>query len=207
MAAISEPLAAEAQALLDFWFGDATDDVEVATKQASLWWSKKPEVDATLAERFGDLCERARNGELESWKETPRGRLAVIVAIDQLSRNIHRESADAFSEDRRALRLSIEGVEAGDDLHLRPIERVFLYMPLMHAEDIGAQAKSVELFERLLQAVPESQKKVFEGNLRFAIAHRDIVQRFGRFPHRNGVLERTSTAEELEFLTQPGSSF
>lgn len=196
-----------AQALLDLWFGNDEDPVRTSAAKASLWWGKDPETDALLAARFGELRERAKRGDLDDWKRTARGRLALVIALDQLSRNLHRGTPEAFAADPKALALALEGIDQGQDAELGPLERTFLYMPLMHAEDASIQKRCVELFQSLCDSVPPEQREVFSGSVRFAEAHRDIVVRFRRFPHRNSILGRTSTAEEMEFLTQPNSSF
>jgi len=193
--------------LLAFWFGSAADDSAVAREQSRLWWSHDPEVDAEIEERFGALAKRAANGELDLWASTPRGRLALILLCDQLPRNIHRGTPQAFATDDRALTLAHEGLGAGVDRELRPIERVFLLMPLEHAEAIGAQDESVRRFRALVGEVGEEVRPTFEEYLDYAIRHRDVIARFGRFPHRNAILSRPSTAEERSFLEQPGSSF
>jgi uncharacterized protein (DUF924 family) len=195
------------EAVLAFWFGTSDDDAAVLREKGALWWAKSDELDRSIRERFGELRERARRGELAGWLATPRGRLAVIVLLDQFSRNLFRGSPESFAADARALALALEGIRRGEDKQLRPVERVFLYMPLMHAEQASMQDQCVTLFERLRDAAPEALREAFASNVKFAEAHRDIVWRFGRFPHRNQVLGRTSTAEEIEFLTQPGSSF
>ncbi len=193
-------------AVLDFWFGAEPDDGVVAERQAPLWWSKDPGADATIRARFGNLIEAAGAGELD-WVGTPAGRLAHILVADQFSRVIHRGTPLAFALDPLARRLCREGIEHGDDRRLRAIERVFFYLPFEHSEELADQERSVELYRRLAADVEASLRPVFEGYLEYAVRHREIVARFGRFPHRNAVLGRVSTAEETAFLTEPGSSF
>jgi uncharacterized protein (DUF924 family) len=127
--------------------------------------------------------------------------------LDQFARNMFRGSPRMFAEDERALRAATDGIEAGVDRMLRFSERTFLYMPLMHSEDLTKQKLCVQLFERLVEEHTGELRKIATENLRYAVAHRDIVERWGRFPHRNAVLDRTSTSDEIEFLKSPGSSF
>lgn len=193
--------------ILRFWFGNEIDDAAVARRQADLWWGKNTEADDGIASRFGDLIAKACDGELTEWEATARGRLALILLADQFPRSIHRGSALAFSCDAKALIWCLDGLAAGVDHRLRPIERVFFYLPLEHSEHLEHQERSVRLFRRLLDDVRAGQEKPFEEFLDFAVRHREIIARFGRFPHRNKVLGRASTPEEVEFLQEPGSSF
>ncbi len=196
------------QPLLDLWFGDEADDVLRATRQAPLWWGKSSEADALLASRFGMLAEAAAKGSLAHWADTPSGRLALILLLDQLPRNIHRGTPAAFAQDPLARDLCLKGLSIGADKSLSPLERVFFYLPLEHAESREQQARSVALFEALAaeQAGTPAQA-AFAGFADFARRHQVIIERFGRFPHRNDILGRTSTPEEAAFLQQPGSGF
>ncbi|MBF8302770.1 MAG: hypothetical protein HW396_1051, partial [Candidatus Dadabacteria bacterium] len=153
--------------------------------------------------------ELAVGGKLKSWENTPRGTLALIILLDQFSRNIYRGTAKAFSQDSLALYVCLRGIEKGFDKRLHPVERLFLYMPLEHSEDLEMQKKSVEYFsmlEKLFPAPPSLASMVSEFK-KYAGMHYVIIERFGRFPHRNEILGRKSTPEEIEFLKQPGSSF
>ncbi|MER0328507.1 DUF924 family protein [Aeromonas veronii] len=196
------------QPLLDLWFGDEADDVLWATRQAPLWWGKSSETDALLASRFGELAEAAAKGSLAHWADAPSGRLALILLLDQLPRNIHRGTPAAFAQDPQARDLCLKGLSIGADKSLSPLERVFFYLPLEHAESREQQARSVALFEALAaeQAGTPAQA-TFAGFADFARRHQVIIERFGRFPHRNDILGRTSTPEEAAFLQQPGSGF
>ncbi|WP_279495886.1 DUF924 family protein [Aeromonas veronii] len=196
------------QPLLALWFGDEADDVLRATRQAPLWWGKSSETDALLASRFGELVEAAAKGSLAHWADTPSGRLALILLLDQLPRNIHRGTPAAFARDPLARDLCLKGLSIGADKSLSPLERVFFYLPLEHAESREQQARSVALFEALTaeQAGTPAQA-TFAGFADFARRHQVIIERFGRFPHRNDILGRTSTPEEATFLQQPGSGF
>lgn len=196
------------QPLLALWFGDEADDALRATRQASLWWGKSSETDALLASRFGELAEAAAKGSLAHWADAPSGRLALLLLLDQLPRNIHRGTPAAFAQDPLARDLCLKGLSIGADKSLSPLERVFFYLPLEHAESREQQARSVALFEALAaeQANTPAQA-TFAGFADFARRHQVIIERFGRFPHRNDILGRTSTQEEAAFLQQPGSSF
>ena len=196
------------QPLLALWFGDEADDVLRATRQAPLWWGKSSETDALLASRFGELAEAAAKGSLAHWADAPSGRLALILLLDQLPRNIHRGTPAAFAQDPLARGLCLKGLSIGADKSLSPLERVFFYLPLEHAESREQQARSVALFEALAaeQAGTPAQA-TFAGFADFARRHQVIIERFGRFPHRNDILGRTSTPEEAAFLQQPGSGF
>lgn len=195
------------ESILTFWFGTDEDDAKVAQQKTRLWWSKDAELDLAIAGRFAACTAAAANGELDAWAATPRGLLALILLTDQFPRSMYRDLPKAFAFDALALRWSLQGLEAGMDLQLRAIERVFFYLPLEHAESIEHQEHAVILFDRLLQQVPPSQQEIFAGFRQFAIRHRDIIARFGRFPHRNAIFERAATDEERIFLQTPGSGF
>lgn len=200
-------MSVDAQALLDYWFGADADDATVASKQAGLWWKSDPAVDDDLRTRFADLVDKGGHNELDEWVSTPRGLLALILLSDQLPRNIFRNTPRAFAFDPIARSHCREGIARGVDLELRPIERVFHYLPLEHSESISDQNDSVRLFSDLARNARTETKEVFQNYLRFAERHREIIDRFGRFPHRNRILGRESTAEEIAFLQTPGSSF
>jgi uncharacterized protein (DUF924 family) len=174
--------------VLGFWFAE-TDP--------KAWWSADPAFDERIRGRFAGLHAQAAQGELYGWRTEPRGRLAEIIVLDQFSRNLFRGSARAFAQDLAALVLAEEAVSAGAHLALEPVERAFLLLPYMHSESRAIHAEA----ERLYRAYAPPD------NLDFELRHKAIVDRFGRYPHRNAVLGRDSTPEELEFLGQPGSSF
>ena len=176
-----------AQQVLHFWRGD-------------LWFKGGAEVDASIRAQFGPLVDQAMSGGLADWEATPLARLALILLLDQFSRNVYRGQARAFAGDARAQALSQRTLDAGEDAQLPRAGRLFVYMPLMHAETLAQQNACVACFERLHAGSPEGLKDILANNLQYAILHRDIVARFGRFPHRNAVLGRSSTPEELEFL-------
>ena len=195
------------QGVLDYWFGDAVDSAQVAERQAALWWGKSEDTDREIRERFETLLQVMVNGGNRFWLQFAESRLAAIVVLDQFSRNIYRDSPTAFSSDRLALNWSLSGIESGLDKQLRPIERVFFYLPLEHAEDAHIQARSVFLFKQLLSQVDDKQKEAFANFLDYAERHAAVIEQFGRFPHRNKILGRESTAAELAYLEQPGSGF
>lgn len=193
--------------VLDYWFGDEPDDGRAASQQASLWWSKNADTDADIGARFERLALAAERGDLVEWTSSASGRLALIITLDQFPRNIYRDTPDAFRFDALARQHCLDGLATGQDRALRPIERVFWYMPLEHSEDLAHQERCVALFQELAAEVDVSVKPTFDYFLDFAVRHRDIIQKFGRFPHRNAILGRPSTSDELAFLEQPGSSF
>ena len=190
-----------------FWFGTSPQDAEVIASQSALWWQKQPAVDTEIRKRFAPLVERAATGELDSWLGELRGRLALILLTDQFPRNIWRGQAAAFAFDVLALRWAKETIERGLDLQARPIERVFLYLPLEHSEDLADQREAVRLFDTLAGEVAPAARPAFAGYLDYARRHLEIIERFGRFPHRNAALGRETSAAEAEFLRQPGSGF
>lgn len=193
--------------ILQFWFGADADDAAVGKAQASLWWSKNAEIDDEIRRRFEDAVRAAAAGDLADWAATPRGRLALIILTDQFPRSIYRETPQSFAYDATALAWCLDGLNRRFDLRLRPIERVFFYLPLEHSESLAHQERAVRCFEALFAALAIDQQATFQEYLDFAGRHRDVIARFGRFPHRNRILGRESTSEELAFLTEPGSSF
>lgn len=174
--------------VLAFWFQET---------QPAQWWKVDPAFDARVRERFGALHEQARRCELFGWRATPAGRLAEVIVLDQFARNIHRGTTLAFAADPLALALAQEAVAAGADLALPVEQRAFLYLPYMHSESAAIHAVA----EPLMQARAPQHTHDFE------LKHKAIIDRFGRYPHRNAILGRPSNAEELAFLQQPGSSF
>lgn len=189
------------ETILDYWFGTLDNGFPIEAKDA-LWWQGSPEIDLEIKTRFGDIVTLALNGELDHWQETSRGHLALIILLDQFTRNIYRGSAQAFSGDPLAYMLTQQGLSKGVDQLLSFSERIFFYMPLEHAENLHAQQQCIQLLEALKDEVPAQQQAMIESNLTFARAHEAVIKRFGRFPHRNQVLARTSTALELEYLHQ-----
>lgn len=196
----------DAQAVLDCWFGADPDEDVVVREKGGMWWKSDPAVDHDLRARFAGLVEMAGRNELD-WASTPRGLLALILLTDQFPRNIHRGTPRAFFFDPIARAHCRDGIARGADGLLRSIERVFHYLPLEHSESQEDQDESVRLFSGLVRDARPDRKELYAGYLRYAERHREIIVRFGRFPHRNRILGRTSTAEEIAFLQTPGSSF
>jgi uncharacterized protein (DUF924 family) len=195
------------ETILEYWFGTNPDDAAVAKERANFWWSKNKATDDEIRRRFEIWVILAVSDQLNDWLATSHGRLALIILTDQFPRNIYRDTGRAFSCDEKALTWCIEGLEQKVDRDLRPIERVFFYLPLEHAEYMEHQDLSVKYLSELVSIVPTEQRAIFEEYLDYARRHRQIIERFGRFPHRNEILGRESTAEELAFLAEPGSSF
>jgi uncharacterized protein (DUF924 family) len=185
----------DARAVLDFWFAGGDTP-------RSEWFRKDDVLDARIRERFGAVIDSALAGGLQDWAATPAGALARILLLDQFTRNVFRATPRAFAGDALALAAAQALVARGDDALLAPLQRVFVYLPFEHAEDRAAQAESLRQFGALAQGRPE-----LAGYEDYARRHAVVIERFGRFPHRNAVLGRASTPEESEFLQQPGSSF
>ncbi|ABW30379.1 DUF924 family protein [Acaryochloris marina] len=195
------------ETICEFWFGTDQDDLDVIRQRSKLWWSKNPDVDTEIKARFSSYLAKATNGELEGWKQTPLGTLALILLTDQFSRNMYRDTAEAFAYDEIARKLCKQGLKDRTDQSLRPIQRVFFYMPLEHSESLADQEHCIQLFQRLAAESKPHLKDGFEQYIDFAVRHRNIIDQFGRFPHRNALLNRVSTPAEIEFLKTPGSSF
>jgi len=193
--------------VLDFWFGPSGTATEIVGRQRKLWFVKSAANDQAVIDQFADTLVAATAGRLDHWADTPRGRLALLIVFDQFPHHIHRNQPQAFATDPQALALSLAAIKAGDESHLTPIERVFLYLPLEHAESNEMQDRSVALYEKLADEAANEERAIFDDFLNYARQHRDVVARFGRFPHRNTILGRPSTDNELEFLKLPGSRF
>lgn len=186
--------------MLDFWFGAVGSPEHGSLRE--FWFRKSEATDREIAQRFGALIECALRGELADWAAQPASALAQILLLDQFTRNTWRDTPRAFAGDARALRAAIAMVGTRQDETLPPAQRSFVYLPFEHAEGIAMQDEAVRLFTRLAAEAPE-----MNDMLGYAHKHRAVVQRFGRFPHRNAILGRQSTAEELAFLREPGSRF
>ena len=186
--------------VLDFWFEDGLEKGWPSQNMGQIWFGGSQGLDDTIRERFEVLVEAALWNELVDWEAKPLTRLGLIILLDQFTRNIYRGEAKAFSGDHGARTLVMEGVARGMDEKLPWVGRVFFYMPLMHAEDMTLQNESVSCFQRLVEQAPEDIADKVKGNLQFAIEHREVIERFGRFPHRNKALGRESTEEEKEYL-------
>ena len=196
----SAKLPTAARAVLDFWFGPPDDPDH--TRSRAMWFRKDADFDRHIAQRFGPLIEQALAGDLDHWMADPRAALALVIVLDQFTRNALRGQARAFAGDAAALAAARAMVASGMDRGCSGVQRQFIYLPFEHAENMDAQRTSLALFARL-----ESDEPVLAGVLDWARRHHDIVARFGRFPHRNAALGRLDTAEESAFLVLPGSSF
>jgi uncharacterized protein (DUF924 family) len=186
--------------VLDFWLGDGVQKDWPTEDLGKRWFGGGAELDAEISTRFGNEVEAAVSGGLQDWEQPRLNRLALVILLDQFTRNVFRGSARAFAGDARAQQLVQQTIAAGEDLQLPWAARLFLYMPLMHAESLALQDECVASFARLVADAPESLKVRLQDNLDFARKHRDIVVRFGRFPYRNAALGRTDTPEEKDFL-------
>jgi len=174
--------------VLQFWFEETAP---------AAWWKADADFDQRVRHLFGELLQQAARAELYSWRETAPGRLAEIIVLDQFSRNIYRNTADAFAQDGMALVLAQTAIASGADQELQAIERSFLYLPFMHSESALIHQQAERLY----------RDNGLQNNYEFELRHKAIIDRFGRYPHRNQILGRVSTEEELEFLRQPGSGF
>jgi len=195
-------------AVLDYWISAATDDHLFADRQHRLWFTKSAETDAHISQQFRDLHAALGTGLAETWAETGvRSRLAAIIVLDQFSRNMFRGRAEAFASDPLALRLAKSGIDIGADEQLSEIERSFFYLPFEHSESLTDQDESVRLFERLSADARVTFKPMCDRTLDYAHQHHQVIQRFGRFPHRNNALSRANTPEETAYITKPGTGF
>ena len=185
--------------ILDFWFG-SPESLDYG-KERSFWFTKNPEFDRELSDRFLLDYEQAARGELDYLQDSPLGCLTLVLLLDQFGRNMFRGTPKSFATDAKALSVAQGAVERGSDRALLPVQRWFIYLPFEHSENLADQERCVELFATLSNH-PESA-----NTIEYALRHKAVIERFGRFPHRNKILRRTNTAAEAEFLKQPGSSF
>lgn len=197
----------EASEVLSFWFGSLDEAGFAAPETSARWFKKDPAFDEEIRSRFGGLHARLAAGDSHGWLDDPRATLAYVIVLDQFSRNAFRDTPGMFASDALALSAARACVNDGGDRALGPQERSFLYMPFMHSEALADQEECVRLFRALADALAGGPKAKIEYNHEYAVRHRDVVARFGRFPHRNRILGRASTEEEAAFLLQPGSSF
>ncbi len=187
--------------VLQYWFGELKEGFPIADR-SSLWWKGDPQQDQEIAELFGKRVRQALNGELDTWRETPRGQLALVLLLDQFTRMIYRGSAQAFIGDAAALTITQSALANNHDQALDFAERLFLYLPLEHDESLESQAICTACIESMLNEVPLHNRHHVDVALDFAAQHKDLIIRFGRFPHRNRVLGRESTEIELAYLNQ-----
>lgn len=187
-----------AQDILEFWFDPA---------HAAHWFAADADFDAQIRERFGSATKEAGQGRMDGWADSRDSWLALLILLDQFPRNLYRGDARAWAADVKAQRIALSGLDEGFDQSLPPLQRVFAYLPLEHAEDTGLQQHSVALFEALHAAASPGERARYADFLDYARRHREVIARFGRFPHHNAVLGRVSTPEEITYLAQPGAGF
>ncbi|MBT8100930.1 MAG: DUF924 domain-containing protein [Gammaproteobacteria bacterium] len=195
------------ESILSFWFREAELSAPQIDRRMDTWFGEDAVFDLEIEKEFVDDVEAASAGQLDHWAHEPRGRLALIILLDQFRRNIYRNTPKAYEKDKAALKFCVEGAMAKKDNGLSAIERVFFYMPLQHAESRKVQAKSVELYNKLAAAVSPTLQETFSTIAQFAELHRDIIEQFGRFPHRNKSLGRENTPEENEYLSSDAPDF
>ncbi|PRQ09443.1 DUF924 family protein [Enhygromyxa salina] len=195
------------ETVLRYWFGELDGPAAIDPSKNKLWWAGDVDTDAEIRARFGELVGQAIDGSLSHWTATARGALALIILLDQFTRNLGRGSARAYVGDAMALAVGEQAIARGLDQQLRPIERAFMYMPMMHAEDVEVARRSVEVFTELSNAVAALGVEGYPDFRSHAITHADIVLKFGRYPHRNELLGRPSTPEEQAFMADGGPNF
>ncbi|MEL6320460.1 MAG: DUF924 family protein [Cyanobacteria bacterium J06626_14] len=188
--------------ILEFWFGVPGSDDATYQARRKLWFRKNPETDQTIRDRFLTVYEQAIAHQRDDWQVTPKGSLALTLVLDQFPRNMFRDTPKAFASDAQARDVAQKAIDQGFDQNVPPLQRFFFYLPLEHSEDLSDQEQSVYLSRKLFDACPD-----LADTYDYAVRHKDVIEQFGRFPHRNAILGRESTAEELDFLKQPGSSF
>jgi uncharacterized protein (DUF924 family) len=204
---VAEVRATDWQDVHAFWFRDAAGDPARAEARSAFWFRSTPETDALVRDRFTASVEAAARGELDAWKVEPRSALARVIVLDQFPRNIWRGTAGAFAHDANAIQAAEESVAQGHLAALSPVEQGFLVMPFQHVESLERQQESVRLYRGIVEAAPASWQRVVENFLKFAELHLELIERFGRFPHRNAILGRQPTAEEEDYLAAGGESF
>jgi uncharacterized protein (DUF924 family) len=193
--------------ILDFWFGDSLDSLEAVAARRGSWFVQSDAFDRSIEVRFGSLPDRALRGEFDGWSREPRPALALVLVLDQFPRNLYRGSPRSFGSDAKACETALLAIKAGFDQKLHPLEASFLYLPLEHSEDLHLQDRSVELFEKLVSRAPDDLRPMFDQIVAYAVRHREVIRQFGRFPHRNTILGRRSTREELAYLRSGGETF
>lgn len=190
-----------------FWFADALGDPARARARMRWWFGSDADTDTLIAQRYTPALESAARGELSWWEREPRSCLALVIVLDQFPRNIHRAQPAAFAHDAQALEVTRGGLAAGHLQALSTIEQAFFLMPFQHCEDLACQRESLVHFERMVEAATPEWREVAQGVLDYARLHLEIVERYGRFPHRNAILGRASTAQEVDYLASASESF
>ncbi len=193
--------------IYEFWFGDLDDSGAWGDEQEKLWFRGAGEADEIIRARFLEDIERAAAGAYDDWTDSPTSAVALIILLDQFPRNVYRHTAEAFAQDEKARSITLVLIDEGLDEEMLPIERLFVYMPLEHAENLVLQERCVELMRGLVQDAPPSQREAFEAFVDYAERHHAIIEEFGRFPHRNETLGRHATPAEVAYLRDGGETF
>jgi uncharacterized protein (DUF924 family) len=204
---VTAQVVADWQAVHTFWFGDATHDPARSEARSAFWFRSAPKTDDLVRERFATSVAAAARGDLDAWRDEPRSALARVIVLDQFPRNIWRGTAEAFAHDAKALLAAEGSLAQGHLASLSPVEQGFLVMPFQHVESLERQQESVRLYRGIVEAAPAPWKRVVGNFLKFAQLHLELIERFGRFPHRNAILGRTPTANEAAYLAAGGESF
>lgn len=191
--------------VLEFWIGPAATDHDGFVKKVQRWFRGSPELDGEIRQRFGAAVQGARDGALDEWAKTPRGRLALVILLDQFTRNLYRGTPRAYENDARALALTEAGLDQNVDAQLSYEENLFFYMPLAHSEDVTRQERHVALQTAAANAAPAGMDQAYAVSVEHARGYLEQIRRFGRFPHRNAILSRTCTQEEMAFLDSPAA--
>ncbi len=197
----------EIRRVLEFWFQSDSRDQPTIDSRMDRWFAADPILDSVIRSEFAPLVDQATRGQLDDWAGTAEGRLALIILIDQFRRHIHRGSPRAFSRDPKALKLCVEGAMTGDYKALSPLQQAFFFMPLQHSESAKIQERSVKIYAGLVSSASETLKATLATFAQFAELHHDIIESFGRFPHRNRILGRPNTPEEDEYLEAGAPTF
>jgi uncharacterized protein (DUF924 family) len=192
--------------VLDFWLGAPASNATAFREKIRRWFVSSPQLDAEIRARFAGDNDAARAGKLDGWAATAKGRLALIIVLDQFTRNLYRRTPRAFSADAKALALALEGIDRGEDAELHFEESIFLYAPLGHAEDLPLQERHLALIERKAAGAPPAMAEAWSSAVAHARGYVEQIAQFGRFPHRNVILDRTSTADEVAFLAKPATT-
>lgn len=196
-----------AEEILEYWFGHVEETIQPSEHRTEIWFGDKKEIDDQISEKFVVDLHKATATQYSEWEKEPRGTLALIILLDQLSRHIYRDTPRAFAQDQKALDLCLYGIQHEFDHALSLIERVFFYIPLMHSENIEMQATAIRAYQILVNLAFPETRSIYENFLNYAVKHYEVIKQFGRFPHRNEILGRSSTNEELDYLKNRDVNF
>ncbi len=196
-----------AEEILEYWFGHVEETIQPSEHRTEIWFGGKKEIDDQISEKFVVDLHKATATQYSEWEKEPRGTLALIILLDQLSRHIYRDTPRAFAQDQKALDLCLYGIQHEFDHALSLIERVFFYIPLMHSENIEMQATAIRAYQILVNLAFPETRSIYENFLNYAVKHYEVIKQFGRFPHRNEILGRSSTNEELDYLKNRDVNF